>query len=265
VEPSVRRLLSAIVTSLVLAFGLGACGSGESPDASPRVSPVESPTVSPEDTPSPAPSAGPSLAADLPGVPVPEAVEDFEPFTGPASDEFGADSVMDAYLGATQLLMRTTFDPEAVMADVPPERLTDALGLAMTPKARGLWNEKVQAVRAMTATEQQFEDVFSLVTWSVLHATDEHVPGVQPREPRVRDFGYGGGRTAVVTDGGLALDMRFPVKGQVLTRSPAGQPYRTEVRKDVALTMTRDASGRWFIDGWKVDREVDKPVLDDVQ
>lgn len=260
-------LPSHVLPAALLLALLAGCSTGTTEAARPGPSSGATASPSPAAPASPPPSL-PRTADDLPGLPTFQDPSTFTPFTGDAADEFGADAVMTAYRGATEFLLRTTFDDEAAVLDVPPVRLTDTVRRAMTPRAAALWDEAVADVRDLTgpagSAQQSFENVFALASWGYLQAAAEHVPGAVPAEPRLRDIGFGGGTTGVVTDGGpLALDMRFPLKGQFLLVDPQGVRWRMEVRKDVALNLVPTGDGRWLIDGWKVDRVVEIPVRDD--
>lgn len=252
-----------VIAGGLLLAALAGCSGGDSTTTFPVAAKESAPGLSTAASPSPSPSG---LAAQaLPAGPVAEA--SFAPFTGPASDLFGADKVMQGYLFATRYALDAAFNTTLLGLEKPRALDLSAVEASMTPDCASRYRALTAQVEAGTATEQDYTAVFVLSSWGFTGVVD----GAEIASPPTRDVGFGGGETLVadVKDGGRsveALVMRFPVKGQVLLDTPAG-PKRVELAKDMELTLIESGveSRPWRVADWKASYVLGEPVADEAR
>ncbi len=250
------RLVPALVAAAVLLGAVGCKGGNQAVQPIPSAMPAASPAA-------PTPTSSPS-AADVPlsGLPVPSTRQDFEPFTGPPSDLFGADNVMNAYVAATQWALRSAFDPALVNLTDPTAEDLSPPETAMTTELREYWQERAMRVEAGTATPEDEADLTALVSWAI----PSLVPGGKPAAPPFRRAGYGGAQTEIVkaTVQGVeqdALLMSFPVSGDLLLTHPDGRLLAAPIRRQLSLTLvqTVDPTRPWAVHEYRGSYDLGDP------
>lgn len=251
---STWNLIGGGLLVVLLAGCSGGSGTAAAPGR-PQVSASPSATAT-----SPSPSPTGLTAQALPDVPVAE--ETMQPFTGPASDKFGADNVMAAYLFATDYALDAAFNGSLLALEEPRAIDFSAPEEAMTREAAARYRGLTEKVAAGTATEQEYENVLALSTWGIAGIGPE---GSKVAIPAYRDSGFGGAGTAVgEAEGRDALVLTFPIKGQLLLTGPDGEPIQSELAKDMTLTLVQnpDPARPWLVADWGADYSIGEPIPD---
>lgn len=253
---SASRVLPACLVLAVLA----GCSTGG--DTAARSGPSSGATASPSSpaaAPSPSPSPTGLVAQGLPDVPAPN---DLKPFTGPASDKWGADSVMAAYLFATDFVLDATFNPSLLALTEPRAIDMSAPEEGMTRECAARYRALTEKLDAQSGKEQDYNNVLSLSTWGATGIA----PGSTVANPAYRDAGYGGATTAIgkSPEGQDALVLRFPVKGQILLNHPKRGPLKSEIAKDMTMTLVQSGNPArpWLVATYLADFVIGEPVPD---
>ncbi|MDN4174238.1 hypothetical protein QWY28_14840 [Nocardioides sp. SOB77] len=236
-----RRAVVGLAVAVVVLAGCGGGGDEPRPAADGSAPASEQPEP-PEQSEQSEQSEPPAEEEPLPCVP------GVEPFTGPAADRFGAESVMAAYCTLAELSLEHAFTDLIVPAQGRSARAYAGPRPVLTPAARARWDADVAAyLRAGDGAAHDRID--ALVLTDVVDV---------PKGFRLADdpppaIGDEVGARAVASVVGERLRLAVPVRtGIVLERrgDDSGRHLLLPVTKRLSVDLERTGSGRWLVADW---------------
>lgn len=265
-----RSLLAGLAAATLILTGCSNDSTPPETDPTPTASstPTASTTSDPTDTASPTET----------NVPVPTVTADpatgqyewcdpakQEPFTGGAADEFGAENVMEAYCAMVDLQMENLFiDSLLRKGDGFAPRDFEVVRESLAQSARDDWDADVAKVIADTATEQERDDVASLVAFNLTNGS-----GYTLDAPAVYNAHFSPARTLVDNSTGTPrLALTFTVGADFALLRDSDQKEMAYSREhDITFTLVPgnpEGKGKaWYIDGWGYSSTIVPPAARD--
>lgn len=264
-----NRLGSALAVTVLLG-ALTACSSDDNPDnpTPPTAAPgtavdgTTEVTDGPEAEPTEMPTDVPIIEPDANGKF--DYCKNQAPFTGPASDEFGAEAVADAYCTMVTLQMEQSFLEDHLRnnGDVLKPIDFSIWTRYMTAETAEEFNANVE--KALKGNEDAFIDVLSLTFFDML-GTDSGYAFTD--EPAVLNRTFSPASTDVEEfEGNKRLILTFDVFGDVnVVKEDTNEPHIIPVARRIGFALVRNPvptseENDWLIESWTGNFTIDQPI-----